>query len=35
MEILEQRMQHIAYRELWDLRNSITAGIASVPTSRG
>jgi len=28
MEILEQRMQHVAYRELWELRNSITARIA-------
>jgi tryptophan 2,3-dioxygenase len=25
VEVLQQRMQHIAYRELWDLRNQITA----------
>jgi tryptophan 2,3-dioxygenase len=24
VEVLQQRMQHIAYRELWDLRNQIT-----------
>jgi len=29
MEILQQRTQHVAYRELWELRNSITARIAS------
>jgi len=27
VELLQQRMQHIAYRELWDLRNQITAHI--------
>ena len=27
VEILEQRMQHVAYRELWDLRNKITAQV--------
>lgn len=26
VEILQQRMQHFFYRELWDLRNKITAG---------
>jgi tryptophan 2,3-dioxygenase len=25
VEVLQQRMQHLAYRELWDLRNQITA----------
>ncbi len=25
VEVLQQRMQHVAYRELWDLRNQITA----------
>jgi len=25
VEVLQQRMQHVAYRELWDLRNKITA----------
>ena len=25
VEVLQQRMQHIMYRELWDLRNQITA----------
>ncbi len=24
VEVLQQRMQHLAYRELWDLRNQIT-----------
>jgi tryptophan 2,3-dioxygenase len=24
VEVLQQRMQHVAYRELWDLRNEIT-----------
>jgi hypothetical protein len=24
VEILQQRMQHLAYRELWELRNQIT-----------
>ena len=27
VEILQQRMQHVAYRELWDLRNRITAQV--------
>jgi tryptophan 2,3-dioxygenase len=26
VEVLQQRMQHVAYKELWDLRNEITAG---------
>jgi tryptophan 2,3-dioxygenase len=25
VEILQQRMQHVAYRELWELRNQVTA----------
>ena len=25
VEVLQQRMQHLAYRELWDLRNQITS----------
>lgn len=25
VEVLQQRMQHVAYRDLWDLRNNITA----------
>ncbi|HEY6251091.1 MAG TPA: tryptophan 2,3-dioxygenase family protein [Candidatus Angelobacter sp.] len=29
VEVLQQRMQHVAYRELWDLRNQITAEIPS------
>jgi len=29
VEVLQQRMQHIAYRELWDLRNQITAKVNS------
>src|SRR5215813_6149710 len=28
VELLQQRMQHIAYRELWDLRNKITADVS-------
>jgi tryptophan 2,3-dioxygenase len=27
VEILQQRMQHVAYRELWDVRNQITANV--------
>src|SRR5215469_15291649 len=27
VEVLQQRMQHVAYRELWDLRNEITAHV--------
>src|SRR6478672_7821325 len=27
VEILQQRMQHVAYKELWDLRNQITANV--------
>ena len=27
MEVLQQRMHHVAYRELWDLRNKITAHV--------
>jgi tryptophan 2,3-dioxygenase len=27
VEVLQQRMQHVAYRDLWDLRNQITAEV--------
>lgn len=27
VEVLQQRMQHVAYSELWDLRNKITARV--------
>ena len=27
VEVLQQRMQHVAYSELWDLRNKITAQV--------
>jgi tryptophan 2,3-dioxygenase len=27
VEVLQQRMQHVAYSELWDLRNKITAHV--------
>jgi tryptophan 2,3-dioxygenase len=27
VELLQQRMQHLAYRELWDVRNRITANV--------
>lgn len=33
VEVLQQRMQHVAYRELWDLRNQITAEIPSPSTT--
>jgi tryptophan 2,3-dioxygenase len=33
VEVLQQRMQHIAYRELWDLRNEITSN-ASAPAAK-
>jgi tryptophan 2,3-dioxygenase len=29
VEILEQRMQHLAYREIWDVRNQITADVSA------
>src|SRR5215470_15155874 len=29
VEILQQRMQHLAYREIWDVRNQITADITA------
>jgi len=32
VEVLQQRMQHVAYRELWDLRNQITANSSGVAT---
>ncbi|HST77481.1 MAG TPA: tryptophan 2,3-dioxygenase family protein [Verrucomicrobiae bacterium] len=31
VEILQQRMQHLAYKELWELRNQITAKIGAAP----
>jgi tryptophan 2,3-dioxygenase len=31
VEILQQRMQHVAYKELWDLRNQITSGAERSP----
>jgi tryptophan 2,3-dioxygenase len=27
VEVLQQRMQHVAFRELWDLRNEITTNV--------
>jgi tryptophan 2,3-dioxygenase len=32
VEILQQRMQHLAYREIWDVRNEITADVAAHST---
>lgn len=32
VEVLQQRMQHLAYRELWELRNQITARAGATPT---
>jgi tryptophan 2,3-dioxygenase len=29
VEVLQQRMQHLAYRELWELRNQITSRIGA------
>jgi tryptophan 2,3-dioxygenase len=29
VEVLEQRMQHLAYRELWDFRNQVTEDLAT------
>jgi tryptophan 2,3-dioxygenase len=29
VEILQQRMQHLSYREIWDVRNQITADVAA------
>ncbi len=29
VEVLQQRMQHVAYRELWDLRNEITTNTSA------
>lgn len=34
VEVLQQRMQHLAYRELWDLRNQITENTASAPAEQ-
>jgi tryptophan 2,3-dioxygenase len=34
VEVLQQRMQHLAYRELWDLRNQITENMASAPAEQ-
>jgi tryptophan 2,3-dioxygenase len=34
VEVLQQRMQHIAYRELWDLRNRITEGANPAGTKK-
>jgi len=31
VEVLQQRMQHLAYKELWELRNQITAKIGVTP----
>lgn len=31
VEVLQQRMQHLAYRELWELRNQITARASPAP----
>ena len=31
VEVLQQRMQHLAYRELWELRNQVTAKIGAAP----
>jgi tryptophan 2,3-dioxygenase len=29
VEVLQQRMQHLAYRELWELRNQITSKVGA------
>jgi tryptophan 2,3-dioxygenase len=35
VEVLQQRMQHLAYRELWELRNQITQKFSSPASSVG
>ena len=35
VEVLQQRMQHLAYRELWELRNQITAKVGAAPVEDG
>lgn len=34
VEVLQQRMQHLAYRELWELRNQITEKRGSAPAEQ-
>jgi tryptophan 2,3-dioxygenase len=34
VEVLQQRMQHLAYRELWDLRNQITEEMSAPPAEQ-
>lgn len=34
VEVLQQRMQHLAYRELWELRNQVTAKIGATPVEQ-
>lgn len=34
VEVLQQRMQHLAYKELWELRNHITATTGAVPAQQ-
>jgi tryptophan 2,3-dioxygenase len=34
VEVLQQRMQHLAYRELWELRNQITARTSATPAEQ-
>lgn len=34
VEVLQQRMQHLAYRELWELRNQITAKASIAPAEQ-
>ena len=34
VEVLQQRMQHVAYRELWDLRNEITTNTSAPAGSK-
>ena len=34
VEVLQQRMQHLAYRELWELRNQITDKAGSAPAEQ-
>jgi tryptophan 2,3-dioxygenase len=35
VEVLQQRMQHVAYRELWDLRNEITTSANAPGRNKG
>jgi len=35
VEVLHQRMEHLLYKELWDVRNQITANASEAMQKRG